>query len=89
MWNLKVITIMLILITSSFIFPVEFDDLEDDQVSLDEQAVSQPSGQPVSRSDGRPAQDDAHGGSWLDSFEDDTNVEWAMSDHLRLDEGDE
>jgi hypothetical protein len=35
----------------------------------------------------RESGDTAHGGSWLDSFEDDSGIDWAMSDHLRLEEG--
>jgi hypothetical protein len=33
-------------------------------------------------------ENDIHGGSWVDSFEDDAGVDWGMSDNLRLVEGD-
>ena len=39
-------------------------------------------------SEGDESQDDTHGGSWVDCFEDDSRVEWGMSDNLRLEEGD-
>jgi len=40
-----------------------------------------------SRAPARSSQDDAHGGSWVDSFEDDSEIEWGMSDHLWVDDG--
>ncbi len=40
------------------------------------------------RAPARPSQNTAHGGEWVDSFEDDSNIEWVMSDHLKLKYGD-
>ncbi len=94
MWNLKVIGIMLLLIISSLIFLVEFDDpvCESGCVGVEGVETTEiQSDYPIpvnSRAPARPAQDDAHGGEWLDSFEDDSGIDEAMSDHLRLEEGD-
>jgi hypothetical protein len=65
---------MVMLLISSVGIPVTSEDHETE--SIDENKMST-----------RAPQDDAHGGEWLDSFEDDSEVEWAMSDHLRVDEG--
>jgi hypothetical protein len=42
----------------------------------------------TTRTTSRSSQDDAHGGEWLDSFEDDSEIDWAISDHLRIWDGD-
>ena len=40
------------------------------------------------RAEARSSQDDARGGEWIDSFENDSGIEWGLSDHLKLTDGD-
>jgi len=40
-----------------------------------------------SRTQSRALQSNSHGGSWTDSFEDDTGIDFEMSDHLNLSDG--
>jgi len=93
MANLRGIAIILLLLISSLIFPLEFDDSADDSESLEVEIVDnyeKPSDDSISDSSraARPAQDDAHGGEWVDSFEDDSEIDWGLSDHLKVEEGD-
>ncbi len=92
-WNQRGIIIIALLISSSLIFPSVFNDSMDEcrSVGVGEcksLGVGECGSAGVGESESRESEDDAHGGSWVDSFEDDSGVEWAMSDHLRLEEGD-
>jgi hypothetical protein len=92
--NLKLkfgsIIIIGFLLFSSLIFPSGFDALENDSNELvnDEIETTEIQSLDPLPIGNRAPQDDAHGGEWVDSFKDDTRIDWAMSDHLRLNDGD-
>jgi uncharacterized membrane protein len=88
MWNLKAFLIVLIFLFSSLFVPAEFNELRDGSKSSvfieDEDVIEEAD---MSSSASRALLGSSHGGSWEDSFEDDSKIDWEMSDHLDTDNG--
>jgi hypothetical protein len=94
MWNIKAIFIVLLFLLSSFYFPAEYNNLKDDptgqDVIVDENNIkdAEVTSDSSSSSESRALSSNLHGGSWEDSFEDDTGIDWGMCDHLKMQTGD-
>jgi hypothetical protein len=80
--------IVMILLISSFIFTSgsNYTESECDIESVEECMSLGVDG--VDEFGSRGPRDDAHGGSWLDSFWEDSRIDWTMSDQIQLSEGD-
>ncbi|WP_455392459.1 LamG-like jellyroll fold domain-containing protein [[Eubacterium] cellulosolvens] len=91
--QMGVVLAIIVLLLSSSILPFGFDNSVDDHVNLVVKEAdtcekqSKESNMEITRAPVRPARDDAHGGSWSDSFEDDAGVDWGMSNHIGLRNG--
>ena len=82
---------------SSFVFVSGFDDpvCESGSVGVlgvggvdDTEKPSRDNEVDGTRALARLLQDTAHGGEWLDSFEDDSKIDWTMSDHIYMNNND-
>ncbi len=79
-WNLKVILVVILVLLSSFISLGSLETLEDEPGDLLDPGIdtcekeSTDTISDITRAPSRPSLDDAHGGEWLDSFEDESGV---------------
>ncbi|UCH88279.1 MAG: cadherin-like domain-containing protein [Thermoplasmata archaeon] len=88
MWEKQVIVVVLIILISSFYYPLISDNSLDDfenveniiEPQLDEIDDDEVSSTRSASSHMISSQNDAFGGSWVDSFEDDSGIDWALSD---------
>jgi hypothetical protein len=93
MWKLRGIIIVSLLLISSLGLPLGFNE-QNKESNLPETQIINPEITPTSEESGNEIesrgtgihrQTNACGGSWLDSFEDDSKIDWVMSDNFYKD----
>lgn len=98
--NIKLISVVIIfiLLLSSFNFIFNSEDLANNYKISDQEIIDNTEDSFKSEIDNNPRssrgtrsgsvliEKNEYGGSWLDSFQDDSGIDWGMSDHLKLHE---
>jgi hypothetical protein len=92
MWKLRGIIIVSLLLISSLVLPIEFDEpnfesnlhktqIIDSEIALTSEELDNETG---TRGLGDHRQNKPHGGSWLDSFEDDSELDPAFCNNVSV-----